>query len=326
MGQASQRAARLKGLQLLCVGPSTLDTHGAAVVFVSKNLPDAKQRLLSAVKDVMTKHRALETLERLIRECQEDVGWIVVTYTPDGGVLYQQLVNSLEAIGHVLSLLGEGYAARKSRWTAMVFGTPSDLETVRSQAARFQADVELSLPAVAPVIAVLQGPDPKILLEIPRSDVDQMNLAPALLFFDTFTTSIEAVERMAGNVVVSFSGYDDDPRFLGEVPAVNAFLRQLVSFAPWTPLVLDTACFLLFVKALDSRVLIQNTGDQRILVESSPAVSKSILDGFTWTIAEFLASRLFVNEVPASLRGNILEWNAFLNSGPDVRPAPEWDL
>lgn len=326
MGQAAQRAARLNGLQSLCVGPFSLDKAGGAVVFVSKNLPDAKQRLLSAVNDVMTMHIAVKPLERLIRESQDDVGWIVVTYTPDGGVLYQQLVNSLEAIERIIGLLGEGYAARKHRWTAMVFGTPSDLETVRSQVLRFQDDVELSRPAVAPVIAVRQGPDPKILLEIPRSDVDQMNLASALLFFDTFTTCIEAVESMAGSVVVSFSGYDDDPRFLGEVPAVNAFLRQLVSFAPWAPLVLDTSSFILFVTALDSRVLIKTTGDQKILVVSSPAVSKSILDGFTRTIAEFLASRLFVKEIPASMRGNILEWNAFLNSGPDVRPAPEWYL
>jgi hypothetical protein len=326
MGQAAQRLARLKGLQPLCVGPSTFYNTGGAVVLVARNFAETKKRMLAAVEDLMNTHIAVKAIHRLVSESQDEVGWIVVTYESDGGVLFQQLANSGEAIERVVGLLGEGYSARRRQWTAMVFGNPSDVETVRSLVRRFQDDVELSQPAAAPVVAVRPGLEQKVLLEIPRADVDQMNLSSALLFFDMFVTSIEVVNRMAGSVIVSFSGYDDDPRFLGEIPAVNAFLRQLIAFAPWVPLVLDTSCFMLFVTALDSRVSIKTNDEKMTLVECSPTASKSILDAFKWTMAEFLASRFFVQEVPASMRGNVLEWVAFLNSGPDVRPAPDWAL
>lgn len=324
MGEASQRKARLKGLQPFCVGPSEFGQAGGVVVFIARNIGDAKTRMLTALADVISRS-AFKPLEQHIKECQDKVGWILVTYTPDGGVLYQQLVNSKEAIERVIGMLGEGHAARKNQWSAMVFGSPSDVEAIRSFVQRFQDDVKIGAADVTPIIEVTQGLDPKVHLQIPRSDVEKMDLAPALMFFDTFATSFEVIERMGGNVVVSFSGYDDDDRFLGEIPAVKAFLRQLVSFAPWAPLVLDTSTFFVFVPALDSRVAIK-TNNGMTVVESSPEVSKAILDDFKWAMAEFLGSRFFVSEIPPSMRGVMHEWIAFFNSGPDVRPAPEWTL
>ncbi len=322
MGQAAQKAARIKALQPICVGPAPFVGASGSVAFIVRNGADAKQRMLSAVADVVSPRDAVLSIERLVRESQEEVGWIIVTYTPDGGVLFEPIVSSQEAIAAVVGWIGEGYAARKRRWSALVFGLPTDVEAIRSLVLRFRDDVEVSEPFVAPVMAMHKGFDPMVHLQIPRADVDAMNLAPALLFFDTFVTGIEVVERLTGNVVVSFSGFDDDSRFLGEIPAVDAFLRQLIFFAPWAPLVLNTSCFVLFVKALDGRVDIK-TADEMTSVHAPPAASIAILDKFKWTMAEFLAARLFVNDLPACLRGTLLEWNAFLNSGPEVIPFPE---
>jgi hypothetical protein len=326
MGQAAQRAKRLSALQPLCAGPSQFEVGRDSVVLIARNFSDAKQKMIAAMADVLGRHVALNNLERAVTDCPGEVGWIVVSYSRDEGVLYQQLVNSGAAIEHLTNMLGEGYAARLRRWTTLVFGTQSDVETVRSLVSRFKEDVELSRPAPAPNIAVGHGIDQKILLEISRSDVDTMNLASALLFFDTFLTSIEAVNRMAGRVIVSFSGYDDDPRFVGQIPAVNAFLRQLFSFAPWAPLVLDTSSFFVVVTALDSRASITTLSNQKVRVEVSPEAATSIISGFTWSMAEFLGSRFFTTDIPASVRGTLLEWGAFLNSGPDPIAAPEWSM
>lgn len=324
MGQATQRAARIKALQPMCVGPAPFNGESGAVVLIGKNSPDAKQRMLCAVADVVRPIEVVRAIEGLVQQSQTEVGWIVVTYAPEGGVSFQQLVDLHEAIECEIGWLGEGYAARKLKWSALVFGLPKDVEAIRPLLLKFSEDVlDASDTRDMPVMAMMQGFDPKLHFQVPSEDVYSMNLAPALRLFDSFAADIRRVEKLAGSLVITFSGFDEDDRFLGEIPAVDAYLRQLLFFAPWAPLVLDTSSFLLWVKALDSRAEILTSAEGTTVVKVPPIVSNSIMESFKWTLAEFVAGRLLVKEMPPSLRATVLEWNSFLNTGPEPVPFPE---
>jgi hypothetical protein len=71
-------------------------------------------------------------------------------------------------------------------------------------------------------------------LTIDRAEVEARQMTRVLNVLETVLSGPAFARRMHGRVMVSISGYDDDPRELHEVPQVRRYLRQLdYAFPHW---------------------------------------------------------------------------------------------
>lgn len=71
-----------------------------------------------------------------------------------------------------------------------------------------------------------------VVIEIPRTCIEQMSVASTLEKLLVLTDSADNVRRYRESVAYSVSGYDHDPRELYEIPEVRAFFRALTAQWP----------------------------------------------------------------------------------------------
>lgn len=95
--------------------------------------------------------------------------------------------------------------------------------------------------------------DDRLLIEVPRAQVEAGDIAPVLQQLEFMTETRELAERWEGRVAVVFAGWDDDPREVTEIPEVRSYFAALTeSFPYWLhfiekvgdslPLVLGLLC------------------------------------------------------------------------------------
>lgn len=71
-----------------------------------------------------------------------------------------------------------------------------------------------------------------ILVPIQRAAVETGDVSATVEVFETFAASRDMAMSVLGRVVISVSGYDDDPRPLWEVPEVRRFFARLHRAVP----------------------------------------------------------------------------------------------
>lgn len=320
MGQANERKKRIDAIHQFNVGPAgDLRDASAAVVLLSRTDPGSLTRLAGAARDLVDYPRLPKMLASLDRSSLDQADWLLVMHVPGGGTMLKLVAKRDDALTWAIDLIGEGLVARRLRWNTLVFGTAQDMANVRAGMARFVEDqAEVDDAVSDPKIAITQEQEPRLLIEISRADVDAFNLAPALLALDTFIADDRMLERMTGGVELCFAGYDDDQRFLGEVPEVDLYLRHLLLFAPWTPLVTAPSGYMLWLKPLNPACRIETYG-QETRVHVPPGISNAIMDTMAYSLAEMTAERLMVPMVPPRMRRAFEDWQTYLaGMNPDT--------
>jgi len=70
-------------------------------------------------------------------------------------------------------------------------------------------------------------------VEIARADVESLNILSVLTTLNTLLHDEYTVRRFCGRVQIAFSGYDNDPRELFEVPEVRLYMLNLDKEFPY---------------------------------------------------------------------------------------------
>lgn len=316
MGQASKKKQRIAAMRHLGAGPGEFLESTGAVVLLSRTDRDTLVRFRAAVRDLVPNPRLYALIDGIDRPTLDSAAWMLVAHVWDGWTTFKLIAKDEDALAFFLDELGEGFAARRMRWSTLVFGTERDVACLHTATQRFREDLpktDALLPT--PVMALSQEREPKLLIEITRADVEAMNLSPPLLVLDTFAVHGGMLDRMGGAVVLSFTGYDDDARFLGEIPGVHLYLRQLAIFAPWAPLVSHPSCFMLWCKPLDGRCTIQTQDGLTHIHFPEHEGGRLILDLLTYSAAELMSERLMTSGVHPRVRRSIEAWQQYLATG-----------
>lgn len=95
-----------------------------------------------------------------------------------------------------------------------------------------------------------------VVLDISRQEVESGNIGPAQDRLLNLTDTPANIHKFASSLVLMFSGYDDDPRELDQVPGVAAYMRRLNEFWPYWfhYLIKDSSVLGLVVKLLSNAV------------------------------------------------------------------------
>lgn len=319
MGESSRRKARVALLKDVCAGPWGVETPDAAYLLMSRNNAEDIERMLEALQDINL-GRA-KRLSEMIRTRSPEAGWIYVTLTQLGTACFAQLADFDEAMEVGLSKEADGFSARNMKWTSLIFGSSEDLHA----ATQFTDDIAQNYKErpFIPKLAMIQGgPDSKAYLEIPKSDVQTMNLAPALLLFDSFLESIEFAKKMMGELIIGFDGYNEDARSLPEIAEVEEYLEQLLIQAPWAPLFTDAYNYPLWLKPICSRAKVKTSEDGKTTFAIDSDGVQEVMKFLSMSMADLTVNRLLDTEIPLTFGATIRDWGGFLTSGPNVVPAP----
>lgn len=316
MGQANIRKKRIEALKHVCVGPAPYAETQASMILIGRTDPDSWARFLSAVKDLINKPQMHLMLERVGQKTLQEAQWCFVTSQYQGGVHFFFRSNEATAFETGIRKAMDGFAVRKLRWNTLVFGSPEDVEQIRAKAETYKEDMRsLDAPYPAPRVEFVSMKDPKVVLHISKNEVETMDLSGVLKIMDTFVVDDEMLTKVGPGLILSISGFDDDPRFVSEIPLVNAFLRQVFHYAPWAPLIADSNDRSVWVRAIDPSVETTTEGkDVRINI---PAGSTAyIMENIVYQAADTWSSRICsIEELPARLQVAIQDWSEFLSTG-----------
>lgn len=70
-------------------------------------------------------------------------------------------------------------------------------------------------------------------LQVPRKAVERLDVADTLMKLDFLVKSSASIETFCNRLLLSFDGYDADPREVFEISEVRAFIKELTVQAPW---------------------------------------------------------------------------------------------
>lgn len=317
MGESSKKKQRIQNLAHLAVGPAEFTESDLGYLFYARTDADSLMRLASAIGDLTSKPQLLSLLRSSGAGRINPDGWVVITAIPEGPVSFKLIAGDDSATQLTIDLFGEGFVARGIRWSTLVFGSFEDVDAIKKAVYRFGDDLPPpGTPLPQPKLSVSHEARPRMRLEVTRADVEQMNLAPSLLFLDTYAHTTEILEHAGPNFVIEFSGYDDDQRFLAEIPGVKSFIDQLCLFAPWAPVVAHPSTYMLWVKSLCDECSIKTDNTGTTAIDIPAGVADKIAETLGWNLAELMAERLIVdpNDHPAFME-TMHSWAEFLSSG-----------
>ncbi|MBN6740606.1 hypothetical protein JKG47_08710 [Acidithiobacillus sp. MC6.1] len=77
------------------------------------------------------------------------------------------------------------------------------------------------------------GDQRRIVLFIPRADVESMNIGPTLKILESLSVSADAVRGYCGRLIITFDGYDNDQREVWEIPEIRSYFAKLTEAWPY---------------------------------------------------------------------------------------------
>lgn len=325
MGQSNERAWRISLLKHNAVGPCEFNYHNLRLVFMSRTDQDTMARMRSALRDLLPMHGINRLVNSIDQATLNKASWAVVTLMHDGPVAFDLIAPIDDAIDYIVQRYGQGFLERRLSWSTLTFGTVGDVEAARKAALRFgelNASASIMHPS-NPKVGVVSTTPPKLLLEIPRNYIEDRDLSGTLMTLDGFQTNSEFLDRIGASFVLSFDGYEEDPRFISEIPEVESYIEGILEYAPWAPLVSDQSIFLIWCKALDSECRVKARNDGNTEVYLSPEVMERIGKRLSMTAADLCINRLMLQEIHPSIMRAVELWNEFFANASD-KPIHEY--
>jgi len=316
MGEASKRRQRVAALAHLAVGPAGFPEPGTALLLLCRPDPDNLIRFCADLQDLTSNRKLISAVRKMDAASLSQASWVVVVLMDEGegGVSLRLGSKEAETSDDLLNHYVSGFGARQLRWSALVWGSEADVEVMSARL----AGLSLAIPSrnhakPMPRVSIGQTRPPIMRIEISSSEVASGDLRATLFALDTLAIDERVLDRIDSSVLLSFEGYEADERFLGNVPEVVEFLRQVLEHAPWAMVLSHPSIYGLWCAALgvEFRSSVQEGGHHAGAITADKF--EEVVRFISFTAADYWTSRLLEGQPMHPALATCAEnWRAYL--------------